>query len=256
MNSQVLKHVRENNPLIHNMTNRVVMNFTANGLLAFGGSPIMADAEEEVADIASLADGLLINIGTLNANELSAMFVAGQAANKKGIPVVLDPVGVAASSFRSTAVQRILNEIDVTAIKGNAGELAYLVDIPWETKGVESLDDGSTADIAKKVAQTYQTTAIVTGKTDVICTPNTNKHLINETGHERLTKITGAGCLLGSIVTACLTTDDPIEDQVYTALHFYGLAAEHAAKQAKGSGTFVAAFIDALSFELDQLGAD
>lgn len=150
MNSQVLKHVRENNPLIHNVTNRVVMNFTANGLLAFGGSPIMADAEEEVADIASLADGLLINIGTLNANELSAMFVAGQAANKKGIPVVLDPVGVAASSFRSTAVQRILNEIDVTAIKGNAGELAYLVDIPWETKGVESLDSGSTADIAKR----------------------------------------------------------------------------------------------------------
>src|SRR5699024_8268637 len=100
MNSQVLKHVRENNQLIHNMTNRVVMNFTENGLLAFRGSQIMADAEEEVADIASLADCLLINIGPLNAIDLSAMFVESQAANKKGIPVVHDPVGVAASSYR------------------------------------------------------------------------------------------------------------------------------------------------------------
>lgn len=253
MNNRILNQVRETNPLIHHITNRVVMNMSANGLLAFGGSPIMADAEEEADDIALLADGLLLNIGTLTADELSAMRKAGQAANKKGIPVVLDPVGVAASPFRSTAVHTILKEIDVTAIKGNAGELAYLVDMPWETKGVESLDEGSTVDIAKKVAQTYHTTAIVTGKTDIIYTQK--GHFENKTGHEYLTKMTGAGCLLGSIVTACLTTDKPIEDQVYTAVYFYGLAAEYAAKQAKGSGTFAAAFMDALAFNLSQLEA-
>lgn len=254
MEQNILNKVRERNPLIHHLTNQVVMNFSANGLLAFGGSPIMAKAQEEVHDIASHADGVLINIGTLTADELSAMILAGQAANEENIPVILDPVGVAATSFRTSAIQKILEKVHITAIKGNAGELAHLVDIPWETKGVESLDEGDSKEIAVKVRETYQTTAVVTGKTDVICTKNGNV-LENYSGHEYLTKITGAGCLLGSILTACLTTDEPIEDQTYTALNFYGLAAEFAARQATvlGTGTFIPNFIDALSYDFKTL---
>lgn len=253
MNAAIIQKVREVNPLIHHLTNQVVMNFTANGLLSFGGSPVMAKAEEEAHHMASIADGVLINIGTLTANELQAMIIAGKTANEKGVPVVLDPVGIAATPFRTSAVKRILNEVRLTAIKGNAGELAHLAEIPWKTKGVESLGEGNTEDIAHKVARRFQTTAIITGKTDVICTGD--NLLKNDIGNPFLTKITGAGCLLGSIVTACLTTAEPIEEQALTAVSFYGLAAEYAAshKEVIGSGTFLPRFIDALSLDLDDL---
>lgn len=254
MNPTIIQKVRENNPLIHHLTNQVVMNFTANGLLAFGASPVMAKAEEEAHHMALNADGVLLNIGTLNASEIQAMIIAGKAANEKAIPVVLDPVGVGATPFRASAVRRILKEVQVTAIKGNAGELAHLIEIPWETKGVESIGEGNPEEIAKKVAKTFDTTAIITGKTDLICTGD--QLLLNRTGHAYLSKVTGAGCLLGSIVTACLTTTAKVEDQVLTALVFYGLAAEYAVKQqeVKGPGTFLPHFIDALSLDAAVLG--
>lgn len=253
MNEDILIKVRERQPLIHHLTNRVVMNMTANGLLSFGGSPIMAEAMEEIEDIVTISDGVLLNIGTLKADELPAMISAGEAANKKNIPVVLDPVGVAATPFRMEAVKEILNHVRVTAIKGNAGEMAHLVQMPWETKGVESLGQGRVEEVAAKVTEVYQTRAIVTGEVDAISTGKTIIH--NHTGHAFLTKVTGAGCLLGSILTACLTTDDPFEDQAKTAVGFYGLAAEYAARHADvtGPGTFLPQFIDALSLDLQTL---
>ncbi|WP_156290337.1 hydroxyethylthiazole kinase [Oceanobacillus salinisoli] len=254
MNTQhIIEEVRTNTPLIHHLTNQVVMNFTANGLLSFGAAPVMAKAEEEAADMASHADGLLINIGTLTSNELKAMISAGKAANKKGIPVVLDPVGVAATPFRTNAFQQIVKEVHPTVIKGNAGELAHLVDIPWQTKGVDSIGDGNVEEIAVNVAKTYQTTAVLTGKSDVISTSQST--LTNDTGHALLSKVTGAGCLLGSIITACLTTKDSVEDQAHAAVYYYGLAAEFSAAQenVKGPGTFTAHFLDALSMDIDHL---
>src|SRR5699024_6162007 len=209
--------------------------------------PVMAKAEEEAADMAYNADGVLLNIGTLTADDLSSMVRAGVAANEKGIPVVLDPVGVAATPFRKTAVKNILEQVKPTVIKGNAGELAHLVEIPWETKGVESVGDGNADEIAAKVAKMYQTAAVVTGKTDVICIEN--EILQNHTGHPILGKITGAGCLLGSVLSACLTTNESIGQQAMTAAAFYGLAAEHAAERTdvNGPGTFLPHFSDALS---------
>lgn len=253
MNKSIIQEVRETTPLIHHITNQVVVNFSANGLLAFGGAPVMATAEQEASDMASNADGVLLNIGTLTADELTAMIHAGKAANEEGIPVVLDPVGVAATPFRTTAVKKILNNVQPTMIKGNAGELAHLVEIPWETKGVESVGDGNADQIAKKVAEMYQTGAVVTGKTDVVCTEG--KLLHNHTGHPILGKITGAGCLLGSVLTACLTTDEDIGQQALTAGAFYGLAAEHAARRTdvNGPGSFLPRFIDALSLDPAEL---
>lgn len=164
MNQTIIQEVRETTPLIHHLTNQVVMNFSANGLLSFGAAPVMAKAEEETAEMAANANGLLLNIGTLTSQELPAMINAGKTANERGIPVVLDPVGVAATPFRTNAVKRILSDVQPTIIKGNAGELAHLVEIPWETKGVESVGDGNADEIALKVAETYQSAAIVTGK--------------------------------------------------------------------------------------------
>src|SRR5699024_10110353 len=137
----VIEQVRNKQPLIHHLTNDVVVNFTANGLLSFGASPIMATELDEIEDMASIAAGVLINIGTMTKPQLEAMIVAGKTANRRGIPVILDPVGVAASRFRREVVQRLLDEVNFTVIKGNAGEMAHLVGIAWETKGVESIDD-------------------------------------------------------------------------------------------------------------------
>ena len=253
MNQNIITAVRRKQPLIHHITNQVVMNFTANGLLSFGGSPIMAKATEEVADIASVSDGLLINIGTLMQADHKAMILAGKSANLKGIPVVLDPVGVAATPYRTKVIHDILNQIDVTAIKGNAGEMAHLAEIAWETKGVESLGDGNVDEIAQKVAKTFGTVAVVTGKTDTISTGERLLH--NDKGHTFLEQVTGAGCLLGSILTACLTTDNPTEEQALSALTFYGLAAEFAASQPNvlGPASFKTNFIDALSFDISRL---
>ncbi|MFC4558288.1 hydroxyethylthiazole kinase [Virgibacillus kekensis] len=253
MNKSIINKVRETSPLIHHLTNQVVMNFTANGLLSFGGIPVMAKSEEEASDMATLADGVLLNIGTITKQEIPAMIKAGKAANEKGIPVVVDPVGVAATPFRTAVMKKILSEVHPTIIKGNAGELAHLVEIPWKTKGVESVGDGDTDEIALKVAEVYQTAVLLTGKTDVICTSNGLAY--NETGHSLLAKVTGAGCLLGSIAAACLTTDDPVDQQLLAATAFYGSAAEHAADRAdvSGPGTFVPHFIDALSLDSTNL---
>ncbi|MHA6251171.1 hydroxyethylthiazole kinase [Oceanobacillus sp. CAU 1775] len=253
MNSEIIAHVREKQPLIYHLTNQVVMNFTANGLLAFGASPIMAKSREEAAEMASIADGVLINIGTLTEADLQAMIIAGKIANERNIPVVLDPVGVAATSFRSQAVRKILNEVTPTIIKGNAGEMAFLADIPWQTKGVESIGVGNLEEVAAIVSRKYQTTAIVTGETDIIYSDETC--IENHTGHPLLTKVTGAGCLLGSIITASLTTDHSLNEQMKTSLAFYGLAAEYAANHpnVNGPGTFMPHFLDALSFNEEQL---
>ena len=246
---EIINLVRKQNPLIHNLTNSVVMNFSANGLLAFGASPIMANAPEDAADVAALSNGVLINIGTLTDSQVTAMIEAGKAANQKGIPVVIDPVGVAATNFRTEAFNRIIEKVKPTAIKGNAGELAHLVGISVETKGVDSVGEGNVEEIARKVAGNYQTISILTGPTDVIS--DGESVFYNESGHPLLSKVTGSGCLLGSIVTACLSVPGEPLEKALAAVKFYGQAAEKAAssQHVYGPGTFLPHFIDALSVE-------
>lgn len=244
--------VRKSEPLIHNLTNNVVINFTANGLLAFGAIPMMSKEKIEVAQMAQIADAMLINIGTLLTSELESMIIAGKAANEKRIPVVLDPVGVAATTFRGQAIQALLTEVQFTVIKGNAGEMAHLVNIEIETRGTESkdADESLLREIAQKIAKRYQTIAVITGEIDVICQTDTIK--TNKTGHINLTKITGAGCLLGSIIAAGLTTTGNPLDNVYEVIRFYGQAAEKAMQdpEVAGTGTFLSRFLDELGGQL------
>lgn len=244
----IITEVRKSEPLIHNLTNNVVMNFTANGLLAFGAIPMMAKEKIEVAQMAQIADAVLINIGTLLTTELESMIIAGKTANKKGIPVVLDPVGVAATTFRGQATQALLTAVQFSAIKGNAGEMAHLVNIKIDTRGVESkdADEALLVKIAQKIANKHQTIAIITGEIDVICQADTVKS--NKTGHINLKKITGSGCLLGAIIAAGLTIKGNQLDNVYEVVRFYGQAAENAMQHpaVHGTGTFLAHFIDEL----------
>src|SRR4051794_3535600 len=136
----VVKEVRQSNPLIHNITNIVVANFSANGLLALGASPVMADAVEEVADMAKVANAVVLNMGTLNRETVEAMILAGKSANEHRIPVILDPVGVGATPYRTQVSQKLVQEVKVAIIRGNVAEVANLIGEKWEIKGVDAGD--------------------------------------------------------------------------------------------------------------------
>ncbi|WP_143525693.1 hydroxyethylthiazole kinase [Salimicrobium flavidum] len=226
------------------MTNEVVMNFTANGLLAFGGSPVMAKEPEEVEDIASVAGALVLNIGTVRKEDIETMIKAGQAANKAGVPVLLDPVGAGATSFRKNAVQRIVDEVDVAVVKGNAGEIAALADIPLNVKGVDADESGDAEEIASRAAGKLQTLVVVTGETDVIS--DGQERLTSSHGTPLLGSITGAGCLLGSLMAACMSVEKDHKKAALFALEFYNRAAERAAKKVGGPGTFIPHLLDEL----------
>ena len=134
-----LARLRELKPLVHQITNYVVMNETANATLALGALPVMAHAPEEVEEMAGFAGALVLNIGTLSSHWVEAMLIAGRAANARGVPVVLDPVGAGATSYRTETSRRILGEVDVAVLRGNAGEIAALVGVEAEMRGVESI---------------------------------------------------------------------------------------------------------------------
>jgi hydroxyethylthiazole kinase len=234
-----LEILRKNKPLVHNITNVVVTNFVANGLLSLGASPVMAYAKEEVADMAKIASSLVLNIGTLSSTEVEAMIIAGKAANTYHVPVVLDPVGAGATPFRTESVRRILAEVNIDILRGNSAEIANVIGENWIIKGVDAGEEaGDVVELAIKAANDLSCVVVVTGKDDVV-TDGDETYLVHN-GHPILTKVTGAGCLLSSVIGAFSAVS---ENKVLTsvaALVYYGVAAELAAtKQAEnGPGSF------------------
>jgi hydroxyethylthiazole kinase len=245
-----LSVLRARRPLVHQITNYVVMNETANATLAIGALPVMAHAPEEVEEMASVAGALVLNIGTLSAPWIEAMLLAGKAANAAGVPVVLDPVGAGATGFRTDTAKRILSEVRVTVVRGNAGEVATLIGEQAEMRGVDSLGVVSPAEaIARSAARELGCVVAVTGPVDRISDGERGYRVAN--GHALLGMVTGTGCM-STAITACFLTakpDEPLEAAT-EALAAYGVAAEDAAVGANGPGTFHAALYDGL-YNLD-----
>jgi hydroxyethylthiazole kinase len=241
-----LAALRESRPLIHNITNYVVMNETANAILALGALPVMAHAKDEVREMAGLAGALVLNIGTLSADWVDAMLAAGATANERGIPVVLDPVGAGATSYRTTTAKRILDELDVTVLRGNAGEVATLVGVEAEVRGVESIDSGGdAAGLAREAARTLGVVASVTGAVDHVSDGERSAAISN--GHELLAAITGTGCMSTAMTGCFLAAKDDAFEAAAEALVAFGVAGEDAAQDAKGPGSFHVALYDALA---------
>lgn len=207
-----MSKIRKKNPLVHCITNYVVANFTANGLLALGASPVMADEADEVEEMVSIANALLLNIGTINKRTLKAMILAGKKANELNIPVVLDPVGVGATKFRQQAVEQILAEVNIQLLRCNTGELATIAGVAWEAKGVDSgKGEMDIANIAKKVAMQFNCFVVTTGEQDFL----TDGRLEHWTagGHVLMTQVTGTGCLLSAMCAATLSLDgEPLDN--------------------------------------------
>lgn len=248
MLSAILTRVRQNKPLIHNLTNIVVANFTANGLLALGASPVMADAEEEAEDMARIADAVVLNIGTLNARTVNSMLLAGACANERGIPVILDPVGAGATRYRTETARRILAEVSVAFVRGNASEIANLAGFSWETRGVDAgSGEGEPRWIAEHAARLLKCNVIVTGAEDIV-TDGVTTFLIRN-GHPLLTSVTGAGCLLTSVTAAFISVAETRLLAAASALVYYGIASELAAERtaAAGPGSFQIELLNQLS---------
>lgn len=243
----MLNEVRAKKPIIHCITNLVVANFQANGLLALGASPIMGDEREETADLTSLADALSLNIGTLTQRSLDSMLISGKAANEKRIPVVLDPVGAGASRFRLSAVKRLLDEVDTSLIRCNAGELAAIAGVDWQAKGVDAGEGEADIErLAVQVAQQFQLTVAVTGETDLIT--DGNKVNLVPHGSPVMANVTGMGCLLSAVSAAFLASASGTTLAAATeALRFYGIAGEKAATLSQAPGSFGIRFLDMLS---------
>ncbi|GGG03714.1 hydroxyethylthiazole kinase [Paenibacillus abyssi] len=243
----LLHRVRETNPLVHNITNVVVTNFTANGLLSLGASPVMAYAAEEVADMAKIAGALVLNIGTLNETEVNAMLLAGKAANQHGVPVIFDPVGAGATNYRTDTSAKIIRELAVSVIRGNAAEIANVAGEKSEIKGVDAVQaQGNVVELAQSTAKKLNTVVVITGKDDVISDGSTTYIVRN--GHALLTKVTGAGCLLTSVIGAFAAVEHNLLEASAAAVSAYGVAAEIAAAKTAGSGpgTFQIEFLNEL----------
>jgi hydroxyethylthiazole kinase len=248
MNAQeTLDLIRERKPLVHQITNYVVMNETANATLAVGALPVMAHAREEVEEMVGLASALVLNIGTLSPSWVEAMLLAGRAANERGIPVVLDPVGAGATRYRTETAGRILDEVRVTVLRGNAGEVATLVGVEAEVRGVESIGAGDDpGELAREAARQLGLVASVTGAVDHVSDGDRTVTVAN--GHPLLAAITGTGCM-SSAVTGCFLAvkpDAPL-DAAAEALVAFGVAGEDAAREAAGPGSFHVGLYDALA---------
>jgi hydroxyethylthiazole kinase len=249
---RTLRELRERKPLVHQITNYVVMNETANATLALGALPVMAHAKEEVEEMAAAAAAFVLNIGTLSEHWIEAMLLAGKAVNG---PIVLDPVGAGATAYRTETAKRLLAELDVTVVRGNVAEIATLAGAEAEIRGVESMSGSDTGgELAREAARSLGIVAAVTGPIDYVS--DGERTLVVSNGDELLGTVSGTGCMSTAVTGAFLAAkpNGPLEAAA-EALAAFGVAGEDAARDANGPGTFHAALYDAL-YNLDPASLD
>lgn len=230
--------------------NEVASNFSANGIIAIGASPSISNTPMEAAEMGKNADAVVLNLGTLSEDRAEAMMIAGKAANKANVPVLLDPIAVGASKFRTEVIYNLLEELKIDIICANLGEIAVLGDALERMDSPDAVITENDPVVAEKVAQTYDTIVISTGKTDVITNGTDTTLCMN--GHEMLQNITASGCVLTSVVGAfAAVSEGNLLEASIEATASYGIAGELAIKHAKGPGSFIPAFLDEL-FLLDE----
>jgi len=240
-----LKKLREKSPLVHNITNYVVMNNTANALLSIGASPVMAHSCDEVEDMVGIASSLVINMGTLSEKWVDAMIIAGKKAVEKSVPVVFDPVGVGATPYRTKVAQQIIEECKPSVIRGNASEIMALYNSNVKTKGVDSTVSSNAAlDSAKQLARETNTVVVVSGEIDFI----TDGERIStiENGNIIMAKVTGMGCTATAITGAFVGAEEDVFIATVSAMAIMGISGEMASENSKGPGSMQMNFIDQL----------
>ncbi len=250
----LLRRVRKERPVIHHLTNWVTIYDCASVVKAFGASPVMAHAPEEVSEMTGIASALVLNIGTLTVDIIEAMKIAARAANKKGIPVVLDACGAGATRFRDDSCLGILKAAHVDIIKGNASEIARISGENVRTKGVDASEvEKDLAAIAKKLALERKCTVVVTGREDIVS--DGVETFIIKNGHPMMSHVVGTGCMAASVIGTFAAVSKELAYASACGLVCFEVAAEQAVKTSKGPGTFKAALYDCI-YSLDQKTLD
>jgi hydroxyethylthiazole kinase len=241
---QSIETIRQTRPVVHNITNYVVMNNTANALLAIGASPVMAHAEEEVEEMVNIAQALVINIGTLSERWVCSMIKAAKQARKKGIPFVLDPVGAGATGYRTQTARKLIRMAQPAIIRGNASEILALGADKSSTRGVDSADNSAAAIVtAQELSATYGSVVCVSGATDYII--EGDKMVKVKNGHPLMTKVTGLGCTASALCGAFAAVEEAFPAAV-KAMAVMGIAGESAAEMSAGPGSLQMHFLDIL----------
>jgi len=249
---EVLGTLGERKPLVHHLTNYVTVSLVANVTLCTGALPVMAQSTEEAGEMASSASALVINLGTLDPDFVEAALAAGQEANARGAPVILDPVGAGATELRTRSAERLLSELSVAAVCGNAGEVATLAGLSAEVRGVESLS-GDAREATAEAARALGTTVIATGPADYVS--GSGRTLAVENGHPLMGRVVGTGCASTAVVGcfAAASGDSPLDPETAAAaLAYFGRAGESAAEKADGPGTLEPRLLDALARFADE----
>jgi hydroxyethylthiazole kinase len=250
--AETLESVRQERPLVHHITNQVVMNDTANITLQVGARPVMARAAEEVEEVVRSADALVLNLGTPTVEGLKPMALAGRVASEMGIPIVLDPVGVGATALRDRAASQFLGELSIAIVRGNGAEIGILAGTGGQARGVDAVETGDMTQAVRSLALRYGLTAVATGERDWLS--DGERTIAVDNGHPLLATVTGTGCMATTVIGAMAAVEaDPLLAAV-AGLVCFGVAAERAAEGARGPGSFKVALFDALyTLTLDQL---
>ena len=246
----LLQKVRREAPVVHHLTNWVTIYDCAQVVKTLGASPVMAHAPEEVAEMTQIASALVLNIGTLTVDLVEAMKTAAAGANRKGIPVILDVCGAGATALRDRKVFELLDEVSIAVIKGNASEIARVSGQKIRTRGVDAGE--VTTDLpalAQALAVRRRATVVITGQTDIVANEKGVYRVKN--GHVLMTSVVGTGCMAASVIGAFAAVEPDCRKAAACALAAYGIAAELAAKKARGPASFKAALFDCL-YRLDQ----
>ncbi|MBR1973093.1 MAG: hydroxyethylthiazole kinase [Candidatus Methanomethylophilaceae archaeon] len=243
--SEYFINVRQTRPLVHHITNYVTVNDCANITLCAGGSPIMTDEGRDVRDIASVAGSVVLNIGTLNERTVDSMHLAGTVAHSAGVPVVLDPVGYGATSYRTSVTHDIIERVHPDVIKGNGGEMGMLVGAGGEVEGVDShMEADDLVDHMTSYASRYGGIIASSGRSDYISDGRVTLELGN--GVDMLSSVSGTGCMLSSVIGAFVGANGASVLSVATAFTAFNIAAEDAIHVSDGPGSFKVALMDSL----------
>jgi hydroxyethylthiazole kinase len=250
----LLRKIRTQKPVIHHLTNWVTIYDCANIVKVLGASPVMAHAPEEVAQMTAIAGALVLNIGTLTVDFVEAMKLAARAANAKGIPVVLDACGAGATDLRDRKCFELLDEVRIDLIKGNSSEIARVSGDAVRTKGVDaSRVNRNLKEVAGQLARQHRCTVVITGKEDIVT--DGQRLYVVKNGHPLMGRVVGTGCMAASVIGTFAAVEPDLVLAAAAALVTFGLAAECAAREAPGPGTFKERLYDCL-FHLDRKTID
>lgn len=249
--NEIRKKIVDKNPLIHCITNPISINQCANGVLAVGARPMMAEHPQEVAEITQTADALVLNLGNITDARMQSMKISAKTAQEYNIPFIIDAVGISGSSLRRNFINDFLNKFKPTAIKGNYSEIYALYDEKYSSAGVdadETLKPENVSKIAVKLALKYNTRILASGKTDIVTDGRTIVYINN--GTPQLAQTTGTGCLLGVLCGCYLSVDQSINSLV-VACAVLGICGQLSETE-KGNGTFLVNLMDNLSILKDR----